>query len=594
MIEEDIIGKIDGVSGPIVFSEIAEKAKDLMMNEIIYVGEQQLIGEVTSIRGTSATIQVYEETLGLQKNEPIFRTRQLLSVNLGPGLIGSLYDGLQRPLERIMDETGPFIMPGSKSARLQNKEWLFKPKAQVNIEVKPGDIIGFVSENDLIEHKIMVPPGVRGKLISLEEKGNYTISDKIGEVIGKSGMIPLKMAHSWPVKQCRPYTRKTVPSEPLLTGQRVLDTLLPICKGGTATIGGGFGTGKTVLQNQFLKFLNVDIIVYIGCGERGNEIADLLQTIPNLKDIKTGLPIDKRTVTIANTSNMPVAARESSIYAGATIGEYYRDMGYDVALLVDSTTRWAEALREISSRQGEMPGEEGYPPYLTSRLAEFYGRAGKVTCLGKDNRIGSLSIIASVSPSGGDFSEPVTQKTTQVVRSFWALDPELAYRRYYPAVNISQSFSYYHEIVEPFWREMIGTDWITIRENALKLYNEKIELEKIVNLVGKGAFSEEEKITFMNAELLEDVFLKQDSLHPIDMYTSPMKQFQLLSSMLAYHENCMEAIKKGVPIKSIIQSPLREELRKLRFEPEKDMDESYRNIRARIREYFNRLYRTFL
>jgi V/A-type H+-transporting ATPase subunit A len=592
-VEENAIGKIIGISGPVIFSEVTEDATDLMMREIVYVGEQNLIGEVTQIREKIASIQVYEDTLGLQREDPIYRTKQVLSVKLGPGLLGSLYDGLQRPLLRMQDKMGPYVTPGVKAPRLPKKKWFFESKVSVNEPVATGDIVGVICENEIIDHKILVPPGVMGRVISVADEGEYLVSDEIAKIGTGGELKSLTMAHSWPVKVERSYRRKLPPSEPLITGQRILDTILPVCKGGTVTVGGGFGTGKTILQNQFLEYLNVDIVIYVGCGERGNEIADILQKIPELKDAKTGLPIEKRTVVIANTSNMPVAAREASIYTGATIGEYYRDMGYDVALLVDSTTRWAEALREISSRQGEMPAEEGYPPYLASKLAKFYGRAGKVVCLGNEERIGSLSIIASVSPSGGDFSEPVTQKSTQMVRAFWALDPELAYKRRFPAVNISQSFSYYDEIVEPFWRDEISPDWRQLKEKALRLYTDKTELERIVRLVGTGALSEEEKMTLRNAELLEDGFLTQNALHPIDSYTSPSKQFQLLDLIMIFHEKCMESLRKGVPATPIFASSLREELKRLKVVSEKEMGESYWNMRARILAHFTKLQRTY-
>lgn len=591
--EETAVGKIVGISGPVVFSEVTQGATDLMMKEIVYVGEQQLIGEVTHIREKRATIQVYEDTLGLQREDPIYRTRQVLSIKLGPGLLGSLYDGLQRPLERIRDKTGAYVAAGIKASRLPEKKWRFIPKVSVNESIGHGDLVGVVRENEIIDHKILVPAGVSGRVVSIVDEGDYSLSDEIVK-IGTGGKVTtLTMTQSWPAKRKRPYLRKVPPSEPLITGQRILDTILPVCKGGTVTVGGGFGTGKTILQNQFLEYLNVDIVIYVGCGERGNEIADILQKIPDLKDAKTGLPIEKRTVVIANTSNMPVAAREASIYTGATLGEYYRDMGYDVALLVDSTTRWAEALREISSRQGEMPAEEGYPPYLASRLAQFYGRAGKTACLGNDERVGSLSIIASVSPSGGDFSEPVTQKTTQIVRAFWALDPELAYKRRFPAVNISQSFSYYDDIVEPFWREKLGTDWREVKEKALQLYTDKTELERIVRLVGTGALSEEEKMTLRNAELLEDGFLRQNALHPVDAYTSPFKQFQLLDLLIIFHEKSMESLRKGIPSSTIFESPLRDELENLKLVPQEEMDESYWNMRARILAHFTKLQRIY-
>lgn len=588
------IAEITSITGPVATCRINESVKDLMMNEIVFVGEKGLFGEITNLNEDQATVQIYEETSGLQRGSPVFRSHQLLSATLGPGLLGKIYDGLQRPLEVIKEKSGIYIQPGIKAPRLpKDKRWKWKPKQVMGETVEQGDIVGTVQENELINHKIMVPPRVKGEIVDIAEEGEYTIEEEIARLKGKEGIIPLRMAHSWPVKRSRPYLRKLTPDEPLITGQRVLDFFLPMAKGGSVAIPGGFGTGKTVLQHQLAKFVNVDIVIYVGCGERGNEIADLLQEFPQLEDPETGLPLMERTVIIANTSNMPVAAREASIYTGVTLAEYYRDMGYTVALLVDSTSRWAEALREVSNRMGEMPGEGGYPPYLASRIAEFYGRAGKTQCLGKPDRIGSVSILGSVSPTGGDFSEPVTQKTLRMVRAFWALDPELAYKRHFPAINLQQSFSLYETAVEPFWYENVSDEWRELREEGLKLHEKRLRLERMVRLVGTGALSEREKITLEDARLLDEVFLKQNALHPVDAFCPPKKQFQLLDLLLFFHDLAVEAIEKEIRSDIILKSPLRKELEEMKLLPSEEMDEAYWNMRTRIRSHFLRITRTY-
>lgn len=591
----DSIAEIVSIAGPVATCRIKESVEDLMMNEIVFVGEEELFGEITNLKEDRATIQVYEETLGIKRGSPVFRTHQLLSVNLGPGLLGKIYDGLQRPLGVIKEKSGTYIQPGIKASRLpKDKRWEWKPKQVIGDTVEQGDFLGTVQENELINHKIMVPPGLNGKIVDIAEEGRYTIEEEIARMKGgEGGITPLRLVHSWPVKRARPFLRKLTPDKPLITGQRVLDFFLPMAKGGTVAIPGGFGTGKTVLQHQLAKFLDVDIIIYVGCGERGNEITDLLQKFPQLEDPETGLPRLKRTVLIANTSNMPVAAREASIYTGVTLAEYYRDMGYTVALLVDSTSRWAEALREVSNRMGEMPGEGGYPPYLASRIAEFYGRAGKTQCLGNPDRIGSVSIIASVSPSGGDFSEPVTQKTLRMVRAFWALDPELAYKRHFPAINLQQSFSLYETAVEPFWYENVSEEWRELREKGLRLHEERLRLERMVRLVGTGALSEREKITLEDARLLDGIFLKQSALHPVDAFCPPRKQFQLLDLLLFFHNLSLEAVEKEIRSDIILESPLRQELEEMKLLPPGEMDEAYWKMRTRIRSHFRRITRTY-
>jgi V/A-type H+-transporting ATPase subunit A len=590
------IAEIVSIAGPVTICRIDKAVNDLMMNEIVFVGDGRLFGEITHLRREMATVQVYEETLDIKRGSPVFRSGELLSVALGPGLLGRIYDGLQRPLNALREKSGVYLQPGIRAPRLSKEDsWEFEPKLKIGAMVEPGDVLGTVQENELINHKIMVPPYLGGRIVDIAKEGNFTIEEEIAEIKSGEGTVStLGLTHLWPVKRARPFHRKLTPDEPLITGQRVLDFFLPITKGGIVAVAGGFGTGKTVLQHQLAQYLNADIAIYVGCGERGNEIADLLQKFPELTDPESGLPLLERTILISNTSNMPVAAREASVYTGVTLAEYYRDMGYTVVLLVDSTSRWAEALREISNRMGEMPGEEGYPPYLASRVAGFYGRAGKTQCLGKPARTGSVSIIASVSPSGGDFSEPVTQKTLQIVRGFWALDQELAYRRHFPAVNLQQSFSLYEDAVEPFWYETVSENWREIREEALRLHEERLRLERMVRLVGTGALSEKEKIMLEDARLLEDVFLKQSVLNPVDTFCSPKKQFQLLDLVMFFHELSLEAVEKGIHSDILLESPLRGELEEMKFLSVDKMDEAYWNMRTRMRAHFLRTFRTHI
>jgi len=586
--------KIDSIIGPVIIGHKDKNIKDLMMNEIVFVGEDRLLGEITYLQDEIITIQVYEETAGLRRGNPIFRTRELLSVELGPGLLGNIYDGLQRSLSTIEEKTGNYIKPLFNIPKLsKNKKWEFNPISKIGEKISQGDILGIVKENEFIEHKIMVPPFLHGKIKDISKEGEYTIEEKIARIINDDGNEEsIGLTHFWPIKKERPFIRKLTPNEPLITGQRVIDTFRPVAKGGTVAIAGGFGVGKTVLEHQLAKFLNTEIIIYVGCGERGNEIADLLQKFPKFKDQKTGLPIIWRTIIIANTSNMPLASREASVYTGITLSEYYRDMGYSVALLVDSTSRWAEALKEISNRMGEMPGEEGYPPYLASRISGFYGRTGKVQCLGKPKRLGSISIIASVSPSGGDFSEPVTQKTLQIVRAFWALDPELAYKRHFPAINLQQSFSLYEDIVEPFWYENVNENWREIRNKALKLHEESFRLERVARLVGTGVLSEKEKITLENSKLLSESFLKQDYFNPTDAFCSLKKQFQILDVIIFFHETSLKAIDMGIPASILQETPLHNEIEKMKYLTDDKIEKAYWNIRTRIGAHFQRIIRS--
>ena len=590
------VAHVASIVGPVATCKISKTVKDLMMNEIVFVGEEKLFGEITDLKGDTAKLQIYEETTGVKRGTPVFRSGELLSATLGPGLLGQIYDGLQRPLLAIREKSGTHFQPGVKASRISKVyRWEFKPELETGQEAEQGDILGTVQENELITHKVMVPPYLSGKIVRIAEDGEYTIEEEIARIRSGDGTSSvLTMSSSWPVRKARPFSRKLTPNEPLITGQRVLDIFLPMAKGGAVAVAGGFGTGKTVLEQQLSKYVNASIIIYVGCGERGNEIADLLQKFPKLKDLESGLPLLQRTILISNTSNMPVAAREASVYTGITLAEYYRDMGYPVILLVDSTSRWAEALREISNRMEEMPGEAGYPPYLASRIAEFYGRAGKVQCLGKPTRTGSVSIIASVSPSGGDFSEPVTQKTLQIVRAFWALDQELAYRRHFPAVNLQQSFSLYESIVENFWYENVSESWREVRQNALRLQEERLRLERMVRLVGTGSLSESEKTTLANARLLEEVFLKQSALHPVDAFCPPRKQFQLLDLVLFFHELSLEAIKRGIHSDVLLESPLRKELVDMKLLPSDEVQKEYWNMRTRIRAHFLRIVRTYV
>jgi len=594
MKSEQPVGVVTGIKGPIVVAAIQPSVCDLMVNEVVYVGDDRLIGETSSISEEKATIQVYEDTTGLEKGAPLYRTRELLSVQLGPGLLGSVYDGLQRPLERIAEKVGSYVRSGVRPGRLPKEAiWEFTAAVEKGARVEGGTILGTIRENELIEHKVMVPPGTHGTITNLVEKELYSVDDVVCTV-GQGGREEgIKLTQSWPVRTPRPCKRKLLPDRPLLTGQRILDTFFCAAKGGRTAVAGGFGTGKTVLLHQIARFADADIVVYVGCGERGNEIADLLEWFPRLEDPRTGFPLMKRSVIVANTSNMPVAAREASIYTGAAIAEYYRDMGYDVALLVDSTTRWAEALREISTGQGEMPGEEGYPPRMASRLAEFYERAGRVVTLGPGGETGSLTIIASVSPTGGDFSEPVTQKTLQLTRCFWPLDPALAYKRQFPAVNVTQGFSGYVENVESFWHEKVGPSWSQVRQSALNLLAQKSELERIVRLLGMGALTEKEKLVLRDAELLEEAFLKQSAYSDVDAYCGPSKQARMIELIMFLHKTSLEAVEKGLLSKAIVSIPVREEIMELKLSPEEDVLEKYWNLQVRIEAQITRRVREY-
>jgi V/A-type H+-transporting ATPase subunit A len=558
------IGKIIKVSGPLV---VASGMKNAQMYEVVKVSEKKLIGEIIELKGDTASIQVYEETSGLGPDEPVYQTGKPLSVELGPGLLKSIYDGIQRPLNLIREVSGDYIARGIEVPPLdKEKKWKFTAKVQAGQEVSGGDILGEVPETDLITHKIMVPPGVKGKVEDIKS-GDFNIEEPIAKIGGKN----IAMKQIWPIRQPRPITEKLLPTEPLLSGQRVIDAFFPVVKGGTACVPGPFGSGKTVVQHQLAKWSDADIILFIGCGERGNEMTDVLQEFPELIDPKSNKPLMERTVLIANTSNMPVAAREASVYTGITIAEYFRDMGLKVALMADSTSRWAEALREMSGRLEEMPGEEGYPAYLGSRTASFYERAGFVKCLGSEGRQGSLTVIGAVSPPGGDLSEPVTQNTLRVVKVFWGLDAQLAYRRHFPAINWLTSYSLYSDDIKDFMRKNAGQDWPEMKSEAMNLLQQEAKLEEIVRLVGVESLSPKEQLILDTAKSIREDFLHQNAFDDIDTYTSAKKMYWMLKAILVFHNEALAALEAGKLLKDLISLPIKEKIAKSKMVEEKNL-----------------------
>lgn len=573
-------GKISKVSGPLV---IAEGMRDANMFDVVRVSEHQLIGEILEIHGDRASIQVYEETSGLGPGSPVVTTGVPLSVELGPGLLENIFDGIQRPLETMRNEIGSNITRGINIPVLdRNRKWFFSPTAPIGSAVVAGDILGTVQENSIFEHRIMVPVGVEGTIENIFE-GEYTIEDTIAVIkTVDGGLKNLTMMQKWPVRRERPYKKKLSPDQPLITGQRIIDTLFPIAKGGVAAVPGPFGSGKTVVQHQLAKWADADLVVYIGCGERGNEMTDVLMEFPELKDPKSGESLMKRTVLIANTSDMPVAAREASIYTGITIAEYFRDMGYSVALLADSTSRWAEALREMSGRLEEMPGEEGYPAYLSSRLAQFYERAGKVITLGSGERQGALSAIGAVSPPGGDISEPVTQATLRIVKVFWGLDSNLAYRRHFPAINWLTSYSLYADRMKDWYSNNISKDYIGYRTEMMKILQEESELEEIVRLVGVDALSPKDRVTLESARSIREDYLHQDAFHEVDTYATLDKQFRMLKLILSYYRMAQDAIKKDVDLKELFGLPVREKIGRAKYVPQEDINKEYAIIEQEL------------
>ena len=572
-------GKIVKISGPLV---IAEGMREANMFDVVRVGEDKLIGEIIEMHGDRASIQVYEETAGLGRGEKVVSTGAPLSVELGPGIVTNIYDGIQRPLEKMREVCGSNIQRGIDLPALdREKKWKFTASVKAGTEVSGGDILGYVDETEVIRHKIMVPPTVHGTVKELFS-GEYTVVDKIGIIDTGKEEMPLTLMQKWPVRRSRPYREKLPPSEPMVTGQRSIDMLFPIAKGGTACVPGPFGSGKTVVQHQLAKWSNVDLVVYIGCGERGNEMTDVLGEFPEIVDPRSGETLMKRTVLIANTSDMPVAAREASIYTGITIAEYFRDMGYSVAVIADSTSRWAEALREMSGRLEEMPGEEGYPAYLTSRLAQFYERAGDVICCGSDGRRGSLSAIGAVSPQGGDISEPVSQATLRIVKVFWGLDSNLAYRRHFPAINWLTSYSLYKDRLEKWFSENIASKWSETSTEFSRILQAESELDEIVKLVGVDALSPSDRLTLEVAQSVREDYLQQDAFSDTDAYTPMQQQFALAQLILFFRDKAAEAIDAGADVQKISELPVRERIGRAKAVASDRYEEEYADIRNEI------------
>ena len=569
-------GVITKIAGPLV---VASGMRDANMFDVVRVSESRLIGEIIEMRGDRASIQVYEETSGIRTGEPVESTKEPLSVELGPGLIEGIFDGIQRPLNKIVELAGNNLTRGIEVPALdREKVWHFVPSVGAGDEVKGGDILGTVQETDIVSHKIMVPPYVTGTVEEIAE-GDYTITDKVGSIKKDNGeSYDFTLMQKWPVRKGRPYAKKISPDVPLVTGQRVVDALFPIAKGGVAAIPGPFGSGKTVTQHQLAKWAEADIVVYIGCGERGNEMTDVLNEFPELVDPHTGKSLMERTVLIANTSDMPVAAREASIYTGITIAEYFRDMGYSVALMADSTSRWAEALREMSGRLEEMPGEEGYPAYLGSRLAQFYERAGRVISLGSDEREGALSVIGAVSPPGGDISEPVSQATLRIVKVFWGLDSALAYKRHFPAINWLTSYSNYADSLGNWFNKNVNEEWTSLRGRIMALLSDEAALDEIVKLVGMDALSPEDRLKMEAARSIREDFLHQLAFHEVDTYTSLNKQFRMMKLVTSYYDESLEALAAGAGIEEIVALPVRESIGRFKYVPEEKVDSEYNSV----------------
>ncbi len=574
-------GTIKKVAGPLV---IASGMRDANMFDVVRVGDKRLIGEIIEIHGEDASIQVYEETSGLGPGTPVESTGVPMSVELGPGLISSIYDGIQRPLDDIMAVSGNNLQRGVEVSSLKrNLKWDFVPTAKVGDKVVAGDIIGTVEETEIVSHKIMIPIGLEGTITKITA-GSYTVEEVVAEVETDKGVVPVTMMQRWPVRKGRPYKKKLPPDMPLITGQRVIDTLFPIAKGGVAAVPGPFGSGKTVVQHQLAKWAEADIVVYIGCGERGNEMTDVLNEFPELIDPKTGQPLMKRTVLIANTSDMPVAAREASIYTGITIAEYFRDMGYSVALMGDSTSRWAEALREMSGRLEEMPGEEGYPAYLGSRLAQFYERAGHVITLSSDDRKGALSVIGAVSPPGGDISEPVSQATLRIVKVFWGLDANLAYRRHFPALNWLTSYSLYVDSMSDWFNDNVSKEWMNLRTSLMRLLQEEAELEEIVKLVGMDALSAPDRLKLEASRSIREDYLHQNAFHETDTYTSLEKQLYMMQLVMEYYNKGAQALEQGGNIEKIANMKVRENIGRYKYIEDDKLTEEFEKIKVDIQK----------
>ncbi len=581
------VGRIKKVAGPLV---IAEDMRDANMFDVVRVSKQRLIGEIIEMHGDKASVQVYEETSGLGPGEPVESTGSPLSVELGPGLIGGIFDGIQRPLEAIMQVSGNNLQRGVEVASLdREKKWDFVPTKAVGDSVQGGDIIGTVKETDVVTQKIMVPNGISGTIKEIKET-SCTVTETVAVIETANGKTEeISLMQKWPVRVERPYKKKLAPEMPLVTGQRVIDTLFPIAKGGVASVPGPFGSGKTVVQHQLAKWAEADIVVYIGCGERGNEMTDVLNEFPELIDPKTGKSLMERTVLIANTSDMPVAAREASIYTGITIAEYFRDMGYSVALMADSTSRWAEALREMSGRLEEMPGEEGYPAYLGSRLAQFYERAGRVIATGSEGREGSLSVIGAVSPPGGDISEPVAQATLRIVKVFWGLDSSLAYKRHFPAINWLTSYSLYVDTMAEWFDKAADGNWTELRARIMRILQNEAELEEIVKLVGMDALSAPDRLTLETARSVREDYLHQDAFHEVDTYTSIEKQYLMMKLILEYYDVASDALSKGADIEKLVGLGVRERIGRFKYTPTDKVNEEYTNISQELKNEINQV-----
>ena len=575
------------IDGPVVKADNMYNAK---MYEMVEVGYQRLTGEIIQLQEGEAYIQVYENTSGLKLDEPVTLMGMPLYVELGPGLIGNIFDGIQRPLEVYRAQTGDFIKRGIKIEPLdRKKEWYFTPTVEENIKVESGDIIGEIQETDLVIHKIMIPPGVFGTIQSIVAEGSYQIIDEIAQISNNSSLFSIKMLQTWPVRTPRPYFERHLPNEPLITGQRIIDLLFPIAKGGVAAIPGGFGSGKTVTLQQIAKWASANIVIYIGCGERGNEMTDILTSFPQLIDPSSKKPLLQRTILIANTSNMPVSAREASIYTGITIGEYFRDMGYDIAILADSTSRWAEALREISARLGEIPAEEGHPSYLPTRIAEFYERGGNVTVNGKPERRGTISLMGAVSPPAGDFSEPVTQYTIRNIRVLWELDKKLADSRHYPAINWINSFSGYVSYISEWWDQKINANWADYRGQALKLLIRDNQLQQIVKLIGAESLPDDERLVLFTAQLIKEGLLRQNALDEVDTYTTPEKQYKMLEVIIDFYKKGLELVEKRIPIYKITSIPIIPQLMKMKISIKNEEMDKFTEFRTLIEEQLRKL-----
>lgn len=574
---EKIVGKISRITGPVVEAKGMEGAQ---IYSVVKVGEEGLIGEIIRLERDLAVIQVYEETSGLTVGEPVYSTGMSLTVELGPGLLASIFDGVQRPLPVLFEKTGPFIYRGVEARALPSeKKWFFKPTVKPGDSVSEGDVIGEVPETTSIIHRIMVPPGVSGVIAEVKPEGEYNIDEPVAYL--EDGR-EIKMYQIWPVRTPRPFKVKLDPQEPLITGQRVIDTFFPVPKGGNAIIPGGFGTGKTVTEQTLAKWSDADVIVYVGCGERGNEMTEVLTEFPELTDPKTGAPLMERTILIANTSNMPVAAREASIYTGVTIAEYYRDMGYDVAMMADSTSRWGEAMREVSGRLEEMPGEEGYPAYLATRLANFYERAGRVICLGSSDRVGSVTLIGAVSPPGGDFSEPMTQNSLRITGAFWALDTNLAHRKHYPAISWIKSYSLYLQNIEEVYRERVAKDFPDLRREAMSILQKEAELQEIVQLVGPDALPENERLVLEVARMLREDYLQQSAFVDVDAHCPLEKQYSMLKAIITFYNKAREALNKGATINQIFSFTHKEEIARMKLIPKEEAVQKIEELISRI------------